>query len=95
GVAAPRAARAPFDDAAGLLDFVTVDATHDVGTLAELALASVVAPTVIATGVGDAQRGRWLTRHGATALSGQGLAATMGLPQLVRWASELSGSVEW
>jgi EAL domain-containing protein (putative c-di-GMP-specific phosphodiesterase class I) len=75
------------------LDFVTLDGSHDGRTLAELALASVVAPVVIVSGVHDRERGRWLARHGASALSGQGLAAPMGLPELVRWASEQRGSV--
>jgi GGDEF domain-containing protein/EAL domain-containing protein (putative c-di-GMP-specific phosphodiesterase class I) len=93
GIAARRAASGPFEDAGGLLDFVTVDGAHDVRTLAELALASVVAPVVIASGVDGPERGRWLARHGATALTGQGLAAPMGLPLLARWASEQRGSL--
>ncbi|HTD38855.1 MAG TPA: hypothetical protein VK669_15195 [Candidatus Limnocylindrales bacterium] len=88
-----RTATMPFDGSSALLDFVTVDGTHDVRTLAELALASVVAPTVIATGVNDAERGRWLARHGATVLRGEGLAGPMRLQQLVRWASERRGSL--
>jgi len=93
GVAAWRAARPPFDGSGGLLDFVTVDGGNDVRTLAELALASVVAPLVIATGADDPERVRWLARHGASALCGQGLAAPMPLEQLVRWARERRGSL--
>jgi GGDEF domain-containing protein len=88
-----RTATMPFDGSSALLDFVTVDGTHDVRTLAELALASVIAPTVIATGVSDAERGRWLARHGATVLRGEGLAGPMRLRELVRWASERRGSL--
>ncbi|HEX3465379.1 MAG TPA: hypothetical protein VHS78_15125 [Candidatus Elarobacter sp.] len=88
-----RTATLPFDGSSALLDFVSVDGTHDVRTLAELALASVVAPTVIATGVADSERGRWLARHGATVLRGEGLAGSMRLQQLVRWASERRGSL--
>ena len=62
-------------------------------TLAELALASVVAPLVIATGVDDPDRARWLARHGASALCGEGLAAPMPLEELVRWARERRGSL--
>src|SRR5665213_2816164 len=83
----------PFDGSGGLLDFVTVDGGNDVRTLAELALASVVAPLVIATGADDPERVRWLARHGASALCGQGLAAPMPLEQLVRWARERRGSL--
>ncbi|HTD34130.1 MAG TPA: diguanylate cyclase [Candidatus Elarobacter sp.] len=88
-----RTATLPFDGSSALLDFVTVDGTHDVRTLAELALASVVAPTVIATGVAGLERGRWLARHGATVLRGEGLAGPMRLRELVRWASERRGSL--
>ncbi|HZW52621.1 MAG TPA: EAL domain-containing protein [Candidatus Elarobacter sp.] len=88
GVAAWRTSSPPFDGTNGLLDFVTVEATQDVRTLAELALASVVAPMVLASGASDRERARWLARHGATALRGQGLAAPMRLQQLVRWASD-------
>jgi len=93
GVAAARASSPPFDGENGLLDFVSVDGSHDVRTLAELALASVVAPVAIVGGVHDRERGRRLTRNGASALWGEGLAAPMGLPELVRWASEQRGSV--
>jgi GGDEF domain-containing protein len=93
GVAAACTSRPPFDGEHGLLDFVTVDGSHEVRTLAELALASVVTPVVIVGGVDDRERGRRLARYGATALSGKGLAAPMGLPELVRWASEQRGSV--
>jgi EAL domain-containing protein (putative c-di-GMP-specific phosphodiesterase class I) len=92
GVAAGRTSSAPFGGANGLLDFVTVQAVHDVRTLAELALASVVAPMVLASGANDPERARWLARHGATALRGEGLAAPMRLQQLVRWASERRGA---
>jgi EAL domain-containing protein (putative c-di-GMP-specific phosphodiesterase class I) len=95
GVAAWRTSRPPFDGASGLLDFVTVESGHDVRTLAELALASVVAPLVIATGVDDPDRARWLARHGATALCGEGLAAPMVLDELVRWARDRRGSLGW
>ena len=93
GVAAARTAFAPFDGEHGLLDFVTVDGSHDVRTLAELALATVFAPVVIVSGVDDRERGRRLGRAGASALWGKGLAAPMGLPELVRWASEQRGWV--
>jgi EAL domain-containing protein (putative c-di-GMP-specific phosphodiesterase class I)/GGDEF domain-containing protein len=93
GVAAWRTSRPPFDGTSGSLDFVTVDGAHDVRTLAELALASVVAPLVIATGVDDPDRARWLARHGASALCGEGLAAPMPLEELVRWARERRGSL--
>jgi GGDEF domain-containing protein len=93
GVAAVRTSRAPFDGEHGLLDFVTVDGSHDVRTLAELALASVFAPVVIVSGVDDRERARRLGRAGASALWGKGLAAPMGLPELVRWASEQRGWV--
>jgi GGDEF domain-containing protein/EAL domain-containing protein (putative c-di-GMP-specific phosphodiesterase class I) len=93
GVAAWRTSRAPFDGSHGSLDFVTVDGAHEVRTLAELALASVVAPLVIATGVDDPDRARWLARHGASALCGEGLAAPMVLEELVRWARDRRGSL--
>ncbi len=93
GVAAARTSSPPFDGEHGLLDFVTVDGAHDVRTLAELALATVVAPVAIVGGVHDRDRGRWLARYGASALWGEGLAAPMGLPELVRWASEQRGSL--
>lgn len=92
GVAARHAA-GPFDGLTGVLDFVTVEGANDVRTLAELALAAVIAPVVIAAAVDGRERARWLARHGATALSGQGLAAPMGLPSLVRWASEQRGAL--
>lgn len=94
GVDAWRASRPPFDAVdTGLLDFVTVD---DAGarTLAGLALASMLAPVVVVRGVGDAERMRWLARHGATAARGAGLAEPMGLHELVRWARKQSGPVE-
>jgi Amt family ammonium transporter len=93
GVAAWRTSSAPFDGTHGLLDFVTVDGTHDVRTLAELALASVVAPMVLASGANDRERARWLARHGASALRGEGLAAPLCLHELVRWASDRRGSL--
>ncbi|HEY0615277.1 MAG TPA: diguanylate cyclase [Candidatus Elarobacter sp.] len=93
GVAAWRASGSPFDAASGLLDFVTVDDSHDVRTLAELAFASVVAPSVIAGGISDPERARWLARHGATALRGEGLALPMALDTLVRWASDRQGTL--
>ena len=86
--------RTPFDVAGGLIDFVTVEDGPDVRTLAALALGSVLAPVVIAAGTPDRDRARWLTRHGATALSGKGLSAPMGLSELVRWASDRPGSIE-
>ena len=93
GVAAWRTSRPPFDGASGSVDFVTVDGAQDVRTLAELALASVVAPLVVATGVDDPNRVRWLARHGASALCGEGLAAPMVLEALVRWARDRRGSL--
>jgi hypothetical protein len=93
GVAAQRTSAPPFDGSTGLIDFVTVDGAHEMRTLAELALASLVAPAVIAHGVGDRDRARWLARHGATALCGEGLAAPMPLETLVWWANDRSGSV--
>ena len=93
GVGAWRAARPPFDAVdTGLLDFVTVEDDAGARTLAGLALASLLAPVVLAGGVGDAERGRWLARHGATAVRGDGLAECMGLHELVRWASNHRGS---
>jgi GGDEF domain-containing protein len=86
--------RTPFDVAGGLIDFVTVEDGPDVRTLAALALGSVLAPVVIAGGAPDRDRARWLARHGATALYGKGLSAPMGLPELVRWASDRPGSIE-
>jgi EAL domain-containing protein (putative c-di-GMP-specific phosphodiesterase class I)/GGDEF domain-containing protein len=85
--------RTPFDVAGGLIDFVSVADGPDVRTLAALALGSVLAPVVIAGGVPDRERARWLARHGATALTGKGLSAPMGLPELVRWASDRAGSI--
>lgn len=94
GVAAAATSRAPFDGSQGSLDFVTVGGAQDVRTLAELASASVVAPLVIATGVDGPDRARWLARHGATALCGEGLAAPMVLEALVRWARDRRGSLD-
>jgi GGDEF domain-containing protein/EAL domain-containing protein (putative c-di-GMP-specific phosphodiesterase class I) len=94
GVGAWRTSRPPFDAVDwGLLDFVTVDDDADPRMLAALALASMLAPVVIAGRVGDADRARWLARHGATAVRGDGLAEPMGLRELVRWASNHSGPV--
>jgi EAL domain-containing protein (putative c-di-GMP-specific phosphodiesterase class I) len=93
GVGAWRTSRPPFDAVdTGLLDFVTVEDDAGARTLAGLALASMLAPVVIAGGVTDAERSRWLARHGATAVRGHGLAERMGLPELVRWASNHSGA---
>jgi len=95
GVDAWRTSRAPFDAVdAGLLDFVTIDDDAGARTLAGLALASMLAPAVIAGGVADAERMRWLARHGATAARGAGLSEPMGLHELVRWASKHSGPLE-
>ena len=80
-------------EAAGPLDFVTVEDADDVRTLAALALGSVVAPVVIAGRAGNVERARWLVRHGATAVRGEGLAEPMGLQELVRWASEQRDSL--
>jgi len=92
GVGAWRTSRPPFDAVdTGLLDFVTVDDDAGARTLAGLALASMLAPVVIAGGVADAERMRWLARHGATAARGDGLAESMGLHELVRWASNHAG----
>jgi GGDEF domain-containing protein/EAL domain-containing protein (putative c-di-GMP-specific phosphodiesterase class I) len=94
GVSAWRTSRPPFDAVdAGLLDFVTVEDDAGARTLAGLALASMLAPVVIAGGVADAERMRWLARHGATAAGGDGLAERMGLRELVRWASNHPGPV--
>jgi GGDEF domain-containing protein/EAL domain-containing protein (putative c-di-GMP-specific phosphodiesterase class I) len=94
GVGAWRTSRPPFDAVdTGLLDFVTVDEHAGSRMLAALALASMLAPVVIAGGVADGERARWLARHGATAVRGDGLAESMGLPALVRWASNHAGSV--
>jgi GGDEF domain-containing protein/EAL domain-containing protein (putative c-di-GMP-specific phosphodiesterase class I) len=94
GVAAWRLANPPFGAESGLIDFVTVDARGDLGTLAALALGSVVAPVVIAEGVPDPGRGRWVARHGATALRGDGLAAPISADDLVRWAEDRGSSVD-
>jgi predicted signal transduction protein with EAL and GGDEF domain len=95
GVGAWRTSRPPFDAIdTGLLDFVTVDERADARSLAALALASMLAPVVIAGGVSDPERARWLARHGATAVRGDGLAVPMGLHELVRWASNQPGPVE-
>jgi EAL domain-containing protein (putative c-di-GMP-specific phosphodiesterase class I) len=92
GVGAWRTSRPPFDAVdTGLLDFVTVADDAGPRTLAGLALASMLAPVVIAAGVGDAERVRWLARHGATAVRGDVLAPPMGLPELVRWARNQPG----
>jgi EAL domain-containing protein (putative c-di-GMP-specific phosphodiesterase class I) len=95
GVGAWRTSRPPFDAIdTGLLDFVTVDERADARSLAALALASMLAAVVIAGGVSDPERARWLARHGATAVRGDGLAVPMGLQELVRWASNQPGPVE-
>jgi predicted signal transduction protein with EAL and GGDEF domain len=95
GVGAWRTSRPPFDAAhTGWLDFVTVEERADARSLAALALASVLAPVVVAGGVDDPERARWLARHGATAVRGDGLAPAMGLHELVRWASNHSRPVE-
>jgi EAL domain-containing protein (putative c-di-GMP-specific phosphodiesterase class I) len=92
GVGAWRTSRPPFDGVDdGLLDFVTVEDDAGARTLAGLALASMLAPVVIAGGVADPERMRWLARHGATAARGPGLAESMGLHELVRWASNHPG----
>jgi EAL domain-containing protein (putative c-di-GMP-specific phosphodiesterase class I)/GGDEF domain-containing protein len=88
GVGAWRLSSPPIDAASGLIDFVTVDARGDLGTLAALALGSVVAPVVIAEGVPDPGRARWVMRHGATALRGDGLAEPLSSDELVRWAQD-------
>ncbi|MEO7039657.1 MAG: EAL domain-containing protein, partial [Candidatus Elarobacter sp.] len=93
GVGAWRTASAPFDGANGLLDFVTVDAGSDVRTLAGLAVASVIAPIVVAGGARDRDHARWLLRNGATAVRGDGIAPPMAWNELVRWASNHSGTV--
>jgi EAL domain-containing protein (putative c-di-GMP-specific phosphodiesterase class I)/GGDEF domain-containing protein len=95
GAGAWHTSRPPFDAVdSGLLDFVTVEERADARSLAALALASMLAPVVVAGGVGDPERARWLARHGATAVRGDGLAPAMGLQELVRWASNHSGAVE-
>jgi EAL domain-containing protein (putative c-di-GMP-specific phosphodiesterase class I) len=95
GVGAWRTSRPPFDAVdAGLLDFVTVEDDGGGRTLAGLALASMLAPVVIAGGVAGAERMRWLARHGATAAAGAGLAERVGLRELVRWASNHPGPAE-
>jgi EAL domain-containing protein (putative c-di-GMP-specific phosphodiesterase class I) len=84
--------RVSLEGGGGALDFVTVaDTADDVRALAALALGSVVAPVVIASGAADRERARWLVRHGATAVRGEGLAEPMGLQELVRWASDHTG----
>jgi EAL domain-containing protein (putative c-di-GMP-specific phosphodiesterase class I) len=94
GVSAWRTSRPPFDAVdTGLLDFVAVEDDAGPRTLAGLALASMLAPVVIAGGVADSERMRWLGRHGATAAKGDGLAERMGLCELVRWASNHAGSM--
>ncbi|GAC1571661.1 MAG: hypothetical protein NVS3B7_02000 [Candidatus Elarobacter sp.] len=93
GVGAWRTAGAPFDVANGLLDFVTVDAGVDVHTLAGLAVASVLAPVVVAARVRDREHARWLARNGATAVRGDGIAAPMAFDTLVRWASDHPGAL--
>ncbi len=85
GVGAGSLASPPLDAQSGLIDFVTVDARGDLGTLAALAAASVVAPVVIAESLPDSGRALWVVRHGATALRGNGLAAPLSLDELVRW----------
>jgi GGDEF domain-containing protein len=86
GVGAGHLASPPLDAQSGLIDFVAVDARGDLGTLAALAAASVVAPIVIAEAVPDSGRARWVVRHGATALRGNGLAAPLQLDEFVGWA---------
>ena len=88
GVAAARVLHASFEGGGSLLDFVVVDARHEVRALAELALASVLAGEVVADEISKPERARWLIRHGATALCGQGLAAPLRLRELVGWASD-------
>ena len=56
------------------LDFVTVDAGTSTGTLAALACGAILAPRIVVVGVTARDEGRWLARHGATALAGPGLA---------------------
>lgn len=94
GAEAWRLAKPPIDAASGLIDFVSVDARGDLGTLAALALGSVLAPVVIAAGVPDAGRARWLARHGATALRGNGLAPAMAPSELVQWAEGRSRTLD-
>jgi predicted signal transduction protein with EAL and GGDEF domain len=93
GVAASRATSAPFDGAGVLLDFITVDARRDVRAFAELALASVIAPHVVAEHVDDLERARRLARAGATGLRGRGLAAPLRLQELARWASDRRSTI--
>jgi EAL domain-containing protein (putative c-di-GMP-specific phosphodiesterase class I) len=88
GIGAWRLSTPPIDAASGLIDFVTVDARGDLGTLAALALGSVVAPVVIAEGVQDPGRARWVTRHGATALRGEGLATALAQDELIHWVED-------
>jgi EAL domain-containing protein (putative c-di-GMP-specific phosphodiesterase class I)/GGDEF domain-containing protein len=88
GVGAWRLSSPPIDAASGLIDFVTVDARGDLGTLAALALGSVVAPVVIAEGVPDLGRARWVMRHGATAVRGDGLAAPLAMEELAGWMED-------
>jgi EAL domain-containing protein (putative c-di-GMP-specific phosphodiesterase class I) len=94
GAGAWRLSTPPIDAASGLIDFVTVDARGDLGTLAALALGSVVAPVVIAEGVSDPGRARWVVRHGATALRGDGLAAPLPAEELVRWTEDRRRSLD-
>jgi hypothetical protein len=56
------------------LDFVTVDAGTSAGTLAALACGAILAPRIVVFGVTSLDEGRWLARHGATAIAGPGLA---------------------
>ena len=88
GAGAWRLASPPIDAASGLIDFVTVDALGDLDTLAALAVGSVVAPVVVAEGVPDSGRASWVVRHGATALRGDGLAASLAADELVAWAED-------
>ena len=94
GVGASRLSQPPLDASSGLIDFISVDARGDLSTLAALALGSVVAPVVIADGVPDAGRARWLARHGATALRGNGLAAPIAAADLVTWAEGSSRTLD-
>jgi GGDEF domain-containing protein len=94
GAGAWRLSSPPIDAASGLIDFVTVDARDDLGTLAALALGSVVAPVVIAEGVPDLGRARWVVRHGATALRGDGLATPLATDELIRWAQDRRRSLD-
>ncbi len=94
GVGVWRLSRASIDAAGGPVDFVSIDARGDLSTLAGLALGSVVAPVVIAQGVSDAGRARWLAGHGATALSGDGLAAPIAMSDLVHWMTGRSRALD-